>query len=66
MMGAGEIVRIVLPTTNTLEAADSLAEVPSKMRTFSNRVAPGFGGTARRVDTASVVAGLDDGVLIGV
>ncbi len=66
MMGTGKIVRIVLPTTSTLVAGVSLAEVPSKMRTFSNSVAPGFGGAAGRVAIASVVAGLDDGVLIGV
>lgn len=64
-MGAEEIVRIVLPTTNTLVADMSLAEVPSKTRTFSNRVDPGFAGGTGRSEAATVAGGLDDVVLIG-
>jgi hypothetical protein len=48
MMGAEEIVRIVLPTTRTFEAGVSLADVLSKIPTFSNRVAPGLIGGAGR------------------
>src|SRR3979490_1442675 len=56
-MDCAEIVSILLPRTRTLEGADSVVFLPSKMRTFWNSVAPSLaeGGCCARLGWQSPI-----------